>query len=157
MHMPYRIQFLIICLLLMCPVISRGGWLEIINENHQDSPIKGRAATNSEWEPIGDSEISSWYISLSSIQSTQAGKKAWILQNHKQVQMVDGKPSFSNKFLDEHDCKNRTRLPLYFLDYAGQMGKGAVLTETEGSGNWVPIIPDSVSEMIHTILCARNK
>ena len=157
MHMPYRIQFFIICLLLMSPVISRGGWLDIINENHQDSPTKGQAATNSEWEPIGNSDNSSWYISMPSIQPTQAGKKAWILQNHNKAEIVNGKPSFSNKFLDEHDCKSKTRRPLYFLDYSDPMGKGTAITATEGSGKWVPVIPDSVSEMIHFVLCVMNK
>lgn len=157
MHMPYRIQFFIICLLLMSPVISRGGWLDIINENNQDSPTKGEAAANSEWEPIGDSEVNSWYISIRSIQSTEAGKKAWILQDYKKPEVLHGKASSSRKFLDEYDCTKKMRRPLFLVSYSDPMGKGVALSSSEGSGKWVPVIPDSVSEMIHIILCARNK
>lgn len=157
MHIPYRIHFLIICLLLMIPVISRGGWLEIINENHQDSPIKGQAATNSEWEPIGGSEVNSWYISMRSMQSTEVGMKAWILQDYKKPEVLRGKASYSRKFLDEYDCSKKMRRPLFLVSYSEPMGKGVALSSAEGSGKWAPVIPDSVSDMIHLIICGPHQ
>jgi len=68
---------------------------------------------------------------------------------------VDGQPHESTIVLREYDCQlSRVRL-LAFVDYAGHMGAGKVISKVGSPepGRWEPVVPGAIDEAFWKIAC----
>ena len=70
---------------------------------------------------------------------------------------VDGQPHESTIVLREYDCQGaRVRL-LAYVDYAGHMGAGKVISRPEAppAGRWEPVVPGAIDEALWKLACAK--
>ncbi len=71
---------------------------------------------------------------------------------------VDGQPHQSTIVLREYDCQNRRVRLLAFVDYAGHMGEGKVISAVPGPadhepGRWEPVVPGATDEAFLKVAC----
>jgi len=70
---------------------------------------------------------------------------------------VDGQPHESTIVLREYDCRQaRVRL-LAFVDYAGHMGAGKVISRVGAPepGRWEPVVAGAIDEAFLKIACGQ--
>ncbi len=103
----------------------------------QGPPVDVAAAVAAaEWEPMGSTlkGESDFYVARSTIRRSGDLAKMWEMIDNKAATVIDGKRTFSARYLWEYDCKGSRRRMLAASAYAGHLGKGAVV----GSENFPP-------------------
>lgn len=112
-----------------------------------------------EWTPLGGTEnIYSAYADKDSVRRTGQSVQMWGLYDFLIADVsVDGEPHESTVVLREYDCAQaRVRL-LAFVDYAGHMGGGQVVSKPgeRPPSRWETIIPGAVDEAFWRVACAK--
>jgi len=89
------------------------------------------------------------YVNPATVQSADSRVKMWSLSDFKSIQVIAGQSFLSSKEQYEYDCDQRRARLLYFVNYSGNMGAGAVmLSSTVPAPNWDPIPPDTVLDQM---------
>jgi hypothetical protein len=117
----------------------------------------GNAAA--EWSMVGGAQgIYSAYADKESVR--KAGDSVQMLGLYDFLMAdvaVDGQPHESTIVLREYDCQMaRVRL-LAFVDYAGHMGGGKVISRVGAPepGRWESVVPGAVDEAFWKLACAK--
>ena len=115
-------------------------------------------AASAEWTLIGDNDRFIQYVDLATIRRNGNLVKMWSSSDYKTVQKAaDGQSYLSSKVQDEFDCmEEKTRL-LAFTWFGGKMGNGKVVVSNGNvRGEWEPISPGSVNEVLWKIACGKK-
>lgn len=116
----------------------------------------GRALAD--WTPVGGSQkVFSAYADKASIRKTGNGVQMLGLYDFLMADVsADGQPHSSTVVLREYDCGGRRVRLLAYVDYAGNMGSGRVISPmgAKGSGRWDPVVPGALDESFLAIACA---
>ena len=117
--------------------------------------ICGNAAA--EWAPVGGKpDIFAAYVDKASIIRTADGMQMWGLYDFLMSDVsADGQPHESTVVLREYDCQGKRVRLLAYVDYAGHMGAGRVISPTgaRGSGRWEPVVAGALDESFLAIAC----
>ena len=70
---------------------------------------------------------------------------------------VDGQPHESTVVLREYDCRRQRVRLLAFVDYAGHMGAGKVISRAGApvAERWEPVLPGTIDEVFWQLACAN--
>ena len=70
---------------------------------------------------------------------------------------VDGQPHESTVVLREYDCRRKRVRLLAFVDYAGHMGAGKVISRAGAPApeRWEPVLPGTIDEAFWQLACAN--
>lgn len=98
------------------------------------------------------------YISSSSIRRNAdlTKVKMWVMFDQKKAQEFFGDKFLSSKVLFEYDCNERLVSKLYITHYSDNMGHGVVIYSDEGTKNWEPIAPETLSNYLWRTACGKQ-
>ena len=135
-----------------------------------DSSVAGRAAfallctiacgnATADWTLVGgNARIYSAYADKGSVKRAGDNVRMYGLYDFQMVDVAPtGQPHESTIVLREYDCAMpRVRL-LAFVDYAGHMGEGAVISRRadESGARWETIVSGALDEAFWTLACGR--
>ena len=111
-----------------------------------------------EWTPVGGNpKIFAAYADKASIR--KAGDSVEMLGLYDFLMpdvSADGQPQQSTVVLREYDCRDKRVRLLAYVDYAGRMGAGRVLSPTgvKGPARWEPVVAGALDEAFLAIACA---
>ena len=112
-----------------------------------------------EWTPVVSSNNAGGYYiyaNYSSIRQDGTKVKMWSLYDFNTIQSL-GEVKFSSiKFLDEYDCQGEQSRTLSSIRISGNMGNGDVVGSNNTIGQWSPISPDSVIEVLWKTACKKK-
>jgi len=111
-----------------------------------------------EWTPVGGKQkIFSAYADKASIRKSADGVLMLGLYDFLMADVsADGQPHASTVVLREYGCgEKRVRL-LAYVDYAGNMGTGRVISPAgaKGPGRWDPVVQGALDESFLALACA---
>ena len=112
-----------------------------------------------EWTSLGATgNIYSAYADKDSLRRTGQSVQMWGLYDFLIADVsIDGEPHESTVVLREYDCAEaRVRL-LAFVDYAGHMGAGKVVSKPgeRPPSRWDAIVPGAVDEAFWKLACGK--
>lgn len=111
-----------------------------------------------EWTPVGGNlKIFAAYADKASIRN--AGGRVEMLGLYDFLMpdvSADGQPQQSTVVLREYDCREKRVRLLAYVDYAGRMGAGRVISPAgvKASGRWEPVVAGALDEAFLAIACA---
>jgi len=116
----------------------------------------GSAAAD--WSLVGGNQnIFSAYADKASVRKTGDSVQMLGLYDFLMPDVaVDGQPHESTVVLREYDCRQaRVRL-LAFVDYAGHMGAGKVISRVGAPepGRWESVVPGAIDEAFWKLACS---
>ena len=110
-----------------------------------------------EWTPVGGKQkIFSAYADKASIRKTGDGVQMLGLYDFLMADVsADGQPHASTVVLREYDCGGKRIRLLAYVDYAGNMGTGRVISPAgaKGPGRWDPVVQGALDESFLAIAC----
>lgn len=112
-------------------------------------------ATAAEWTAMGDNGQAEIYIDKTSIARSGNTAKMWSLQELKTPGSAAGAAYVSLKRLDEYDCKEPRMRGVEIAAFPQPMAQGSAVASEKGSGAWTAVAPDSASEAMRKIACAK--
>ena len=119
----------------------------------------GSAAAD--WSLIGGSQtIYSAYADRDSVRRSGNSVQMLGLYDFLMADVaVDGQPHESTVVLREYDCRRKRVRLLAFVDYAGHMGAGRVISPpgAKGPARWEAIAQGSLDESFLAIACAGQQ
>ncbi|MSQ53808.1 MAG: hypothetical protein EXR31_00415 [Betaproteobacteria bacterium] len=68
----------------------------------------------------------------------------------------DGRPYFSTTVLREYNCAGYAVRILSYMDYAGRMGEGDVVSSVRRVGRWEPVHEGAMDEAFWKIACGKG-
>lgn len=111
-----------------------------------------------EWTPVGGNpKIFAAYADKTSIR--KAGDNVEMLGLYDFLMpdvSADGQPQQSSVVLREYDCRDKRVRLLAYVDYAGHMGAGRVISPAgvKAPGRWEPVMAGALDEAFLAIACA---
>jgi hypothetical protein len=108
--------------------------------------------TWAEWVQVSTNEVLDGYIDPETIRTDGDLRRVWQMQNYKQRQS-DLYFSFRSRI--EYDCKQERRRVLSASGHSGPMAGGTTLERVGEQSTWRDIPPESLSEIVLKIVCAR--
>lgn len=113
-----------------------------------------------EWTPVGGKpKIFAAYADKASIRKTGDSVEMLGLYDFLMPDVsADGQPQQSTIVLREYDCGERRVRLLAYVDYAGRMGEGRVISPpgAKGSGRWEPVVAGALDEAFLAVACASG-
>ena len=110
-----------------------------------------------EWTPVGGTErIFAAYADKASIKPSGTSVQMLALYDILMPDLsADGQPHGSTIALREYDCRGRRVRLLAYVDYAGHMGEGRVISPpgAKGPDHWDPVVPGALDETLLAIAC----
>jgi len=94
----------------------------------------------------------SFYLNLATIRKDGNSRKIWEIQD---LQQPNKKGYMSLMQRLEYDCKEERFRTLFISSHTGSMGTGEILLSGSITGEWVDISPDSYSEIVLKMVCAK--
>ena len=130
--------------LIITPLLSAFGWF--FYDSYQKRAEEAKADANPRWEifaEIKESKDSFYvYLPVRKDQENSLLRSTW-------TKIIKSDGSYTVAF-QEFDCKNKSYKNRYFRAY--DLG-GKVINSLEGSENWMPIAPDTISEQALLKVC----
>jgi hypothetical protein len=105
-----------------------------------------------EWVKIDSNNDSDFYIDPETIRKAGNIVRAWEIQNLKQ-QAKRGE--LSRRYRMEYDCTQERNRILSISTHSGPMASGTTLMSFSASDQWDSIPPNTVSETVLKIVCAK--
>jgi hypothetical protein len=68
----------------------------------------------------------------------------------------EGQPYFSTTVLREYNCAGYAVRILSYMDHAGRMGEGSVVSSVRRVGRWEAVLEGAMDEAFWKIACDRN-
>lgn len=117
--------------------------------------VAGTAAAD--WTPVGGTpSIFTAYADKASIKRSGDGVQMLGLYDLLMADLsADGQPYGSTVVLREYDCREKRVRLLAYVDYAGHMGQGRVVSPVgaKGPDHWDPVVPGALDETLLAIAC----
>ena len=112
-----------------------------------------------EWTPLGGRQkIFAAYADKASIVKSKDGVRMSGLYDFLMADVsADGQPHASTVVLREYDCREKRVRLLAYVDYAGPMGTGRVISPAgaKGPDRWEPVVPGAIDEAFLALACAN--
>ena len=105
-----------------------------------------------EWVRVAEDDNSSIYIDPATIRKDGNFRKAWELQDLKKR---NKNGELSSRYRMEYDCKEERARILSFTTHSGSMAGGDILFSHNTAAYWVNSAPNTWSETLLTIVCAK--
>lgn len=119
------------------------------------------ASAAADWTPIGgDGTVFAAYADPASVKPSGDGVQMLGLYDFLMADVsADGQPHESTVVLREYDCRDRRVRLLAYVDYAGHMGAGRVISLAggHGSGMWETIVAGALDEFFLRVACAGGR
>lgn len=106
-----------------------------------------------EWVKVANNDFADYYIDPATIRKDGNLRKVWQIQNLKQRDKEGGRLSSRSRW--EFDCKQERSRPLSFSTHSEAMASGTTLMSHSASDQWDDIPPESISEAVLKIVCAK--
>ena len=114
-------------------------------------------AASAEWTRAGDTDDYIQYVDVATIRRNGNLVKMWDLKDYLTVQKsATGFSYLSDKAQQEYDCKEEKARTLAYLWFSGQIGNGNVVYSNTNPGEWRPISPESIGEILWKIACGKQ-
>ncbi len=93
------------------------------------------------------------YVDLSTIRMSGTRAKMWRLFDYKTIQTSGSVSYLSAMFKTEFDCSGEKLRFLAHNVYSGNMGGGRVAAHESIVGEWIPVSPNSIDQILLKIAC----
>lgn len=107
------------------------------------------------WIEIGSDGNLTTYIDSASIHKKDGRVKMWDLYDFETTRELGGAKFKSYKRLTEYDCKESQYRTLADSFHYGNMGIGGLLAAHDSTGNWEPVLPESIVETSFKFACKK--
>jgi hypothetical protein len=115
-------------------------------------------AMAADWNPIGETSDSTWYIDRQSLGTSDGKAKAWFIVDLANERTdYAGRKFKSSKELVYFDCSARTSATLYHLTYSDQLGEGNTVWSSsvdKKNVTYLDVVPDSIGETLLDLVCS---
>lgn len=102
-----------------------------------------------------DSE-STLYVNPEAVRRSGSTVKIWTLEDFKEARKLDSALVKSIKNQTEYDCEKEQVRWLASYEYKGNMGQEELMHTASGTGNWYPVVPESVGEATFKYACGKK-
>ncbi len=113
-----------------------------------------------EWTAVGGKpKIFAAYADKASIVKSGEGVQMSGLYDFLMPDLsADGLPQGSTVVLREYDCKDKRVRLLAYVDYAGRMGSGKVISPpgAKGPARWEPVVEGALDEAFLAVACVAS-
>ena len=110
-----------------------------------------------EWVRIGRSQTGTTaYVQSDSIRRKGDMVKMCHLFDYMTVRSYLDETFLSNKMQSQFDCTEERFRILSGTRFSGNMASGKVVYSYSGEGKWVPVVPESVSQILFDIACGKQ-
>lgn len=109
-----------------------------------------------EWVSIGDQGQAEVFVDKTTIKRNGDLATVWSLNELKSPGSAGGAAYVSLKRQDEFDCKGLRTRGVQIAAYPQPKGEGKAVVSEKGSGKWTAVAPDSPSETLLKIACAKE-
>lgn len=110
------------------------------------------ASAFAEWTKVGESDEINFYIDFSTIRKDGGWRKVWVIHDLKQ-RYKGGE--MSARYRSEYDCKDERTRFVSFSSHSESMAGGETLYSDSSTDPWRAIPPNTTSEKILKIVCAK--
>jgi len=110
-----------------------------------------------EWTAANEDKKSILYVDLATIRKSGNKVKMLLLNDYKSVQEVAGDKFLSTKSQWEYECKEEQQRQLFVQPFSGYGGRGQPITWHIKPGEWQPVMPQSVGEIMWKIACGKTR
>lgn len=116
------------------------------------------ASAAADWTRVGgDGRIHEGYADRDGIRPKGANVTMPGLYDFTRADLnPEGLPYRSTVVLREYDCAGRRVRLLSYIDFAGRMGTGAVVSRVEREGRWEPVVEGALDEAFLKAACGAG-
>ena len=116
------------------------------------------SAAYAEWLRVGTNvdETNVVYVDPNTIRHKGGTVKWWELWDFKTAQTIGGSTHLSSKIQMEYDCVEERKRILALVDFSGNMGDGHVVGDISTENKWVPVVPESLSQVMWNAACNKK-
>ena len=121
--------------------------------------LAGASSTSAAaWVELGSDEPETFTIHTDPATVRRADNivRMWALFDYKAAQVVGKQTYRSEKAQQEYDCQEERVRVLYFSDHSGNMAGGAIVLRTSMAGDWAPVGPRTVNEVLWKVACWKQ-
>jgi hypothetical protein len=117
--------------------------------------LTGSLAVHAEWQPYASAEVGGerYFLDPATIKPTPVGFTLAVLSNYP-VPIKESFGTFQSVRSDiEMDCENHQLRDISMKFFRKPMGKGKVVFQEMGTGNFQSWPEGSLNEMLHEVVC----
>ena len=144
-----------IILMLMLASVSSNAmaeWVKIASIHSQESPEIQIAFADSATIHKNGNLVNMWMLV-----DHQSGLPKGIENKLDAIfHKAKGRITKSWKVQDEFECKDKKLRMLSYIGYAEHMGNGAIIPNTIVTGDWEPVIPESIGAALWGFACGKK-
>jgi hypothetical protein len=111
-----------------------------------------------EWVKVATSQSQGGYtghIDPDTIRRNGDLVKMWQLYDFKTIQTFGSLPYLSAKIRSEYDCAEERWRLLALTNFSGNMGTGNMVSSNSHEGEWVPVQPAGISQIMWNFACDK--
>jgi hypothetical protein len=110
-----------------------------------------------EWVKVNDSDETgkTVYVDPTTIHRNSNLVKMWQFYDYKTVQTVGGNRFLTAKEQWEFDCAEKRSRVVARKEFSGNMGSGTMVFTNSEVGKWIPVMPDSIGEIVWNVACEK--
>jgi len=109
-----------------------------------------------EWVRLTEDEVMTVHFDPDTIRRKGNMVKIWLLYDYKTALTQGRDAIFSAKMQSEYDCTEELVRTIAISQYAGNMGKGKVVTINSADGQWSPVVPGSIGQREWKLACVKK-
>lgn len=110
-----------------------------------------------EWIAVSSNETFTTYVDPASIRKEANMAKMWDLLDFNKARVHPvGVSYLSGRSQNEYDCKEERTRRLAFSFHSGNMSGVETVYINSDSGNWTPVAPGSINELLWKIACGKR-
>ncbi len=111
-----------------------------------------------EWVKVSDSDEAgkTVYVDPATIRRTSNLVKMWQFYDYNTVQTVGGFRFLTVEEQWEFDCAEDRGRVVALKQFSGNMGSGTMVFTNSQIGNWVPVMPGSISQTVWKVACGKK-
>lgn len=111
-----------------------------------------------EWVYVGrDPSGTTVYLDPATVRRSGSTLKMWNLIDYGKNQAPEtAKPIFSSNTDVEYDCQQKRVRSLFYSVHSGKMASGELVFLSSDVGDWRPVSPGSVEEVLWNIACRKQ-
>jgi hypothetical protein len=110
-----------------------------------------------EWIKVseGDEPGKTVYVDPATIRRNSNLVKMWQFYDYKTVQTLGGNRFLTAKEQWEFDCAEKRSRVVARKEFSGNMGSGTMVFTNSEVGKWIPVMPDSIGEIVWNVACEK--
>ena len=110
---------------------------------------------SAEWVRVGGTHKYDGYVDMATIGPSDHAVTLWTMRDFTVTRQVARGAFRSMKTKKQYDCRNNRSRLLFSKYYAGQMGKGRLIYQGQGTKQWAKVVPGSESEAEWKVPCRK--